>query len=62
MANNKGNPNLYKSGFKTDKKEACTANLSMRMPPSLLNKLREKENYQDFVRETLKKALEAESA
>ncbi len=48
--------------FTTDRKESCTAQISVRIPPSLKAKLSQKENWQEFVRQTLQKALELESA
>ena len=48
--------------FTTDREESCTAHISLRIPPSLKAKLKEKENWQEFVRETLQKALDLESA
>lgn len=57
MSNIKGNPNIKKYGFKTDRPEPLTAKLSMRVTDSLLAKLKEKENWQEFVRETLESAL-----
>ena len=58
MSNPKGNPNIKKYGFKTDRPEPLTAKLSMRVTDSMLTKLKEKENWQEFVRETLTKALQ----
>ncbi len=58
MSNPKGNPELKKYGFKTDRLEPLTAKLSMRVTDSMLTKLKEKENWQEFVRETLTKALQ----
>lgn len=58
MSNIKGNPNIKKYGFKTDRPEPLTAKLSMRVSNSMLTKLKEKENWQEFVRETLAKALQ----
>ena len=48
--------------FTTDREESCTAHISLRIPPSLKAKLKEKENWQEFVRQTLLEKLEAESA
>ncbi len=58
MSNPKGNPDIKKYGFKTDRLEPLTAKLSMRVTDSMLTKLKEKENWQEFVRETLTKALQ----
>ena len=48
--------------FTTDKEESCTAQMNVRVPPSLIAKIKQKENWQEFVRQTLQKALEGESA
>lgn len=45
--------------FKTDRQESCTAKLSVRVPPSLLGDLKSLENWQEFVRLTLKQAIDA---
>jgi hypothetical protein len=60
MSNPKGNPNIKEYGFKTDRLEPLTAKLSMRVTDSMLTKLKEKENWQEFVRETLANALQDE--
>lgn len=48
--------------FTTDKEESCTAQMNVRVPPSLIAKIKQKDNWQEFVRQTLQKAVEAESA
>ena len=58
----RGNPDFAKYGFKTDKPEPLTAHVALKMPASLKARLQEKENWQEFVRQTLKKALDLESA
>jgi hypothetical protein len=45
-----------------DKEEPCTALMNLRMPPSLLTKIKEKENWQEFVRQTLAEKLDIKSA
>ena len=57
-----GNPDIKKYGFKTDRDEPLRERVQIRIPTSMKKKLQEKENWQEFVRETLQKALEAESA
>ena len=47
--------------FTTDREESCTAQMNIRVPPSLIAKIKQKDNWQEFVRQTLKEALEAES-
>ncbi len=62
MPNPKGNPDIVKYGFKTDRAESCTAQISVRIPQSLKAKLKNVDNWQELVRETLEKAVELESA
>ncbi|MDJ0726916.1 MAG: hypothetical protein QNJ38_17580 [Prochloraceae cyanobacterium] len=55
------NPNpSKKTRFTTERDEALTDNMSIRMPPSVMNKLKKKDNWREFVRITLAKALEEE--
>ncbi len=57
------NPNPSpKTRFKTNRREPLTAKLSMRVSDSMLAEIKKRDNWQDFVRQTLQKALEAESA
>ena len=58
----RGNSNLYKHGFKTERSEPCVCQVNVKMPASIKAKLQQKENWQEFVRQTLAKALELESA
>ena len=51
-----------KTQFTTDREEPCTALMNLRMPPSLLTKIKEKENWQEFVRQTLAEKLDVKSA
>lgn len=62
MKRHRGNPEVAKYHFKTDRKEACTAQLNLRVPPSLLEEVKQQENWQEFVRKTLKEAVKAKSA
>ncbi len=48
--------------FTTERKESCTVQLNLRVPPSLSAKIKERDNWQEFVRQTLLEKLEAESA
>ena len=57
MANFKGNPDLKKYEFTTEREEPCIHLVNLKMPLSLKNKLKAKENWQEFVRQTLAKAL-----
>ncbi len=43
--------------FKTEREESCTASLNVRVPPSLLAKLKKKDNWQEFVREAIAEKL-----
>lgn len=52
-----GNPDFSKYQFSTERVESCTAKLSVRIQPSLLAKLQEQENWQDFVREAIASKL-----
>lgn len=63
MANPKGHPeSIQKYKFKSTKAERCNAQLNVRVPESLLKELKQLENWQDFVRDTLKEAVKAKSA
>ena len=57
------NPNPSpKTRFQTNRREPLTAKLSMRVSDSMLAEIKKRDNWQDFVRQTLQKALETESA
>ena len=45
--------------FTTDRDESCTAHISLRVPPSLKAKLKEKENWQEFVRQAIAEKLKS---
>ncbi len=62
MKRARGNPEAEKYHFKTDKPEACTAQISVRIPPSLKAELKQLDNWQELVRNTLKEAVSAKSA
>ena len=47
--------------FKTDREESCTAQMNVKVPASLLAKLKKREHWQEFVGQTLLEKLEAES-
>ena len=53
-----GNPKIKDHGFKTDRPESLTAHLSMRVTPSMLQELRTDDNWKEFVRNAIAKALE----
>ena len=53
--------------FKTDRPESCTAQISVRVPPSMKEELKELKGWQEIVRKSLedaiaKKAVKAKSA
>ena len=60
VSNSEGNPNIKKYGLTTDWDEALTDNMSIRMPPSVMKRLKEQKNWREFVRSTLIKALEVQ--
>ena len=62
MAKSKGNMELYKHGFTTDKPEACTAHVGLRVPPSVKEKLKTKDGWQEKVRNYIEQLVELESA
>ena len=63
MPNPKGHPeSLENYKFQTTRKEACTAQISVRVPPSLKAKLKDVDNWQEGVREYLQKIVEPKSA
>ena len=63
MANPKGNlENLKLGHFKTDRSESCTAQINVRIPPSLKEKLKGKKGWHEGIREYLEKFVEMESA
>ncbi|MGK7915267.1 MAG: hypothetical protein AB4038_06915 [Prochloraceae cyanobacterium] len=58
MSNPKGNPNIVKYGFKTDRTEPLRERVQIRIPTSMKEKLQEQENWQEFVRQAIAKALQ----
>ena len=59
MSNPKGNPNIKDYGFKTDREESLTAKLSVRITPSMLARLKKKDNWQELVRQAIAEMLES---
>ena len=57
-----GNPEITKYSFKQkyDWNESCTAKLTLRLPPSLNSRLKEQENWTEFARVAIAKALDEE--
>jgi len=57
MARPGGNPDLVNHQFTTDRDEPLIAKLSMRVSPSMLEQIRCRDNWQDFVRDAIAKSL-----
>ncbi len=55
-------PSIEKHKFTTDKPEACTAQISVRIPPSLKAELKQLPNWQEEVRNFLQERVKAKSA
>jgi len=55
MANRNPSP---KTRFTTDRPEPLTAKLSMRETDSMLTEIKQNENWQEFVRQAIAKALQ----
>lgn len=53
-----GNPDLKNHGFTTDRPEPLRENLQLRVSASMKEKIRSRENWQEFVRDAIAKALE----
>ena len=63
MPNPKGHPeSLENYKFKTTREEPCTAQISIRIPPSLKAQLKNVDNWQEEVRECLQKMVDIKSA
>ena len=48
--------------FTTDREESCTAQINVRIPPSLKAKLKNVDNWQEDVRQYLQKIVDLKSA
>lgn len=57
-----GNPSLVAYQFTTDRDEPLTAKITIRLAPSMLEKLKELDNYREFIRQAVTEKLEKESA
>ena len=57
-----GNPEIAKYGFKQkyDWDEPCSAKMTLRLPPSQYEKLKQLDNWQEKVREAIASLLELE--
>ena len=56
-----GNPDLIKYAFKTDRDEPLREKVNLRVSKSMLEKLKEKENWHEFIRQAIARALEEEA-
>ena len=54
-----GNPDIKKYGFKTNRSESCTAQITVRIPPSLKAQLTQKDNWQELVRQAIAEKLQS---
>ena len=59
MSNPKGNPNIVKYGFKTDRAEPLRERVQIRIPTSMKKQLQEQENWQEFVRQAIAEKLKS---
>lgn len=57
MIKRKGNPDIKNYGFSTDRPEPLTAKLTVRLPQSMMDELKALDNYPEFVRQAIQKAL-----
>lgn len=55
-----GNPELVQYQFSTEREEPCTAKLTLRIPPSQYEKLKQLPQWQEKVREAISTLLERE--
>jgi hypothetical protein len=44
--------------FTTERQESCTAQLNLRVPPSLLSQIKNQDNWQEFVRTAIAEKLQ----
>jgi hypothetical protein len=55
---NRGNPKIKNHGFRTDKEEPLTANLSFRVTESMKEEVKSKDDPAQFCRDAIQKALD----
>ncbi len=48
--------------FTTSRKESCTAQMNLKMPPSLLEKIKQQKNWQEVVRNILAKEFASKAS
>jgi hypothetical protein len=56
-----GNPDLEQYQFSTDRAESLTEKLTIRIPPSMMTALKQRENWQELVRNAIAQALQQEN-
>ncbi|WP_445635468.1 CopG family transcriptional regulator [Nostoc sp. DSM 114161] len=57
MPNYEEKPYLKKHQFTTNREEPLTAKITLRLPPSMLKKLKGLDNYPEFIRQAISDAL-----
>ncbi|RCJ42198.1 hypothetical protein A6770_08275 [Nostoc minutum NIES-26] len=58
MARKKGNPDIKKYGFSTERDEPLTERFNIRVTQSMMAKLKALESPADFARQAIQKALD----
>lgn len=58
MTKRKGNPDIKNYGFSTDRPEPLIAKLTVRLPQSMMDKLKALDNYPEFVRQCIQDGLD----
>lgn len=53
--------NTGRTHFKTERPESCTASLNVRVPPSLLEKVKQKPQWQEYIRNLIAEDLNSDS-
>ncbi len=63
LTKHKGNlSSIEKHKYKTERPEACTAQISVRIPPSLKEELKNLDNWQEDVRNFLQEKVKSKTA
>ena len=57
MSRQQGKPNLTDCHFATTRDEPLIARLSLRITPSMLEEIKQQDNWQEFVREAISEKL-----
>lgn len=53
-----GNPELVRHQFKTEREEPCSDRLQIRMPTSMVERIKSKPGWQEWIREIIAEKLE----